>query len=320
MKKKRTLEIIFPKSLKKGDVIGLVTPSGVITKKQLKETIEKLNKLGFKTYHKPSVLSQNGYFAGTDKERADEIMHMFTNNKVDGILCVRGGYGAIRILDLLDFKQIKKNPKVFIGYSDITALHVSIYMQTGLVTFHGPVGTSIFNDFVIKSFKQVVMQAKKQYKYPYQREINTKNKPEFDLYTINKGKVKGELIGGNLSVLASMAGSAFEPDFENKIVFLEEIDEKTYKVDKMLIQLLQVTNLKKAAGIILGVFSDCNAGNEPRFTLKEAIAQILEPLNIPVSYGLPFGHIDTQITIPTGIKAKFNACKNSLKLIEKATK
>lgn len=309
---------IFPKRLKEGDMIGLITPGGPIEEEQLEKTIKKLKILGFNTYYEDSVLSQYGYFAGTDRERADELMHMFVNDDVDGILCVRGGYGSIRILDLLDFEQIKQNPKVFMGYSDITALLTSIYEQTGLITFHGPLGISPFNEFTLKSFKKIVMNPGNHYKYPYEREENTEDNPEFDVYTINGGKAEGELIGGNISVLDSMIGSKYEADFENKIVYLEEIEEKTYRVDKMLYHLLYATNLKKAAGIIMGVFSKCNINDEPRLTLKEAITDLLKPLGIPVAYGLAFGHIDTIVTIPNGVKARMNADKNTLKLLEKA--
>ena len=156
------------------------------------------------------------------------------------------------------------------------------------------------------------------YKYRYKREDDTAGNPEFDIYTISGGKAEGELIGGNLSVLDSMIGSKFEPDFENKVVYLEEIEEKTYRVDKMLVHLLQATNLKKAAGIVVGVFSKCNVNDQPRLTLREAIGDLFEPLGIPVSYGLSFGHIDTMVTIPTGIHARMNADKNTLRLLEKA--
>ena len=165
-------------------------------------------------------------------------MDMFTRQDVDGIWCVRGGYGSIRILDLLDYEQIRNNPKVFIGYSDITALLTSIYQETGLVTFHGPMGVSDFNGFTTKSMRKVILEPRESYKYPYRREKETRDNPEFDLYTITGGRAEGVLIGGNISVLDSMIGTRFEPDFEDKIVFLEEVEEKTYRVDKMLYHLL----------------------------------------------------------------------------------
>ncbi|VAW28908.1 Muramoyltetrapeptide carboxypeptidase [hydrothermal vent metagenome] len=318
LKVKRSPIKILPKRLEQGDVIGLATPGSPISEDQLNETVEKLESMGYKTYYKPSVLSEYGYFAGTDQERADELMHMFTNNDVDIVMCVRGGYGSIRILDLLDFEEIRKNPKIFIGYSDITALLSSVYERTGLVCFHGPMGISDYNDYTLKSFDRVLVNPRSRYKYPYQREENTENNPEFDFYTITGGIAEGELIGGNLSVLASMAGSDFETDFENKIVFLEEVEEKTYRVDRMLTQLVQATNLRKANGIVLGVFYKCNINDKPTLTLKQAIADILKPLNIPVAYGFPFGHIKIKMTLPTGINAKFNATRRVLKLTEKA--
>lgn len=308
---------ILPRRLAKGDLIGLVTPGSPIEKVQLDETIRKLEGLGFRTTYADSVLSRHGYFAGPDQERALELMQMFTDPEVNGIWCVRGGYGSIRILNLLDFEKIGQNPKVFIGYSDITALLTSVYEQTGLVTYHGPLGISAFNEFSLKSLEKVVLEPGRRYKFPYEREEGTEVNPEFDRYTIRGGKVEGLLIGGNISVLDSMIGTRFEPDFENRIVYLEEIEEKTYRVDKMLFHLLEATNLKKAAGILLGVLGGCNINDEPRLTLREALTDLLEPLNIPVSYGLSFGHIQKMITIPNGIMARMNAGRNSFALLEK---
>lgn len=308
---------ILPPALKQGDLIGLVTPGSPITEEQLEESIRKIESLGYRTYYQESLLSKYGYFAGKDQERADELMHMFSKQEVKGIWCVRGGYGSIRILKLLDFQKIEQNPKVFIGYSDITALLTSVCEQTGLVNYHGPMGVSEFNDFSVASLERVIAEPRKKYKYPYKRQENTLANPEFDRYTINRGRAEGQLIGGNISVLDSMIGSSFEPDFEAKIVYLEEIEEKTYKVDKMLFHLLEATNLRKAAGIVMGVMGDCNTGEAPTLSLREAIGDLLGPLDMPVSYGLSFGHIKEIITIPNGIRARLNADRNSLKLLEK---
>jgi muramoyltetrapeptide carboxypeptidase len=289
-----------------------------VTQEQLSDCISKLEELGFRTTYNDSVLSEYGYFAGKDQERADELMEMFTREDVDAIWCVRGGYGSIRILDLLDYDQIRKHPKVFIGYSDISAMLTSIYQETGLVTFHGPVGTSDFNSFSVKSMKKVLLDPKAEYKYPYKREKNTRNNPEFDRYTLAGGTAEGVLIGGNISVLDSIIGTRFEPDFEDKIVYLEEIGEKTKRVDKMIFHLLSGTNLKSAAGIVMGVFAECNINEEPRLSLKVALDDLLKPLGIPVSYGLSFGHIERMITIPTGIRAAMDADKNNFRLLEEA--
>jgi muramoyltetrapeptide carboxypeptidase len=317
--RKKQKSVVLPKRLESGNVIGLVTPGGPISEEQLASTVSKLDELGFKTFYEPGVLAEYGYFAGTDRQRADELMNMFRNNDVDAILCVRGGYGSIRILELLDYDVIRQNPKALIGYSDITALITAIYERSGLVAFHGPVGISSFNDFTLESFRNVLMEPHDRYKFPYEREAETADNNEYDLYTINEGKAEGVLIGGNLSVLESMIGSAFEPDFEHKIVYLEETEEKIYRIDKMLFHLLSATNLRKAAGIAIGIFNGCGyKENDHQLTLKQAISDLLTPLSIPVSYGLPFGHINSKITLPTGVPARLNANKSSLKLLGKA--
>ena len=311
-------ERIIPPRLKEGDRIALVTPGSSITEEQLQDCVLKLEELGYRTTYMDSVLSEYGYFAGRDQERADELMEMFTRKDVDAIWCVRGGYGSIRILDLLDYELIRNNPKIFMGYSDITALITAIYQETGLVTFHGPVGISDFNRFSKKSIKKVLLEPQSGYKYPYRREKGTRQNPEYDRYTVHGGQAEGILIGGNVSVLDSIIGTRFEPDFAGKIVYLEDIGEKTYRVDKMVFHLLSGTNLKQAAGIVMGVFEDCNVNEEPTLTLKEALDDLLIPLGIPVSYGLSFGHIRRMVTIPTGIMASMDADSNSFRLLEAA--
>ena len=315
-----TQKRILPKRLQKGNTIGLITPAAPVKKEQLTSAIEKLESQGFQVYYLPSVLDEYGYFAGKDEDRAAELMHMFENNKVDGIMCLRGGYGTSRILDLLDFNTIKQNPKPFIGYSDITVLNLAISQKTGLVTYHGIMGVSDFNPFAIESFEKVIMQHEKSYKYDYCRESATEENPEFDQYTITEGKARGYLTGGNLSLLASLTGTKYQPNFRNKLVIIEEVGEETHRVDKMLVQLIMGTNLKEAAGIILGVFKKCNDDSEiASLSLKQALDDLLKPLNIPTAYGLPFGHIDNKITIPMGIFAEFNAHKPTLKLLENPT-
>ena len=309
---------IRPKRLNKGDLIGLVTPGSSVSEEELAECISKLEGQGFRTTYNDTVLSEYGYFAGPDQERAEELMEMFAREDVDAIWCVRGGYGSIRILDLLDYEVIRHNPKVLIGYSDITAILTAIYQKSGLVTYHGPVGTSDFNGFSRKSIRKVLMYPGETYKFPYKREKETGENPEFDRYTISGGEAEGELIGGNVSVLDSIIGTRFEPDFENKLVYLEDVGEKTYRVDKMIFHLLSGTNLKQAAGIVMGIFSDCNVNEAPSLSLRTALDDLLKPLGIPVSYGLSFGHIKRMVTIPTGIRAIMDADKNTFRLLEPA--
>jgi muramoyltetrapeptide carboxypeptidase len=309
---------ILPPRLKEGDLIGLVTPGGPVTEQQLQESIGRLEGLGLRTTFNDTVLSEYGYFAGKDDERAAELMDMFLRPEIKGIWCVRGGYGSIRILELLDYGSIQENPKAFVGYSDITAIHTALFQETGLVSFHGPLGISDFNRFSVRSLKNILMDPSPGYKYPYRREQETRGDPEFDRYTLVEGQAEGLLTGGNISVLDSLIGSRFEPDFEGRVVYLEETEEKTYRVDKMLFHLLSATNLGKAAGLILGVFSDCNINDEPRLTLKEAVRDLLYPLGIPAFYGHSFGHIGRMLTLPNGIRARMDSGKMSLELLEAA--
>lgn len=162
------------------------------------------------------------------------------------------------------------------------------------------------------------MEPSRQVRYPYYRDEMTLANPEFDLYTLNDGRATGILCGGNISVLDSMTGTSFEPDFEGKIVFLEEVEEKTYRVDKMLYHLLEATNLRRAAGIVLGVMSECNINEAPALSLREAIHDLLRPLEIPVVYGLTFGHISHMVTLPVGVKARLNSGRARLRLLDQA--
>lgn len=309
---------ILPERLRQGDLIGLVTPGAPVTDQQVRETVEKLEGLGLRTTYGDTVLAEYGYFAGRDESRAGEVMELFTRKDIDGIWCVRGGYGSIRILDYLDYETIGQNPKVFIGYSDVTAIHTAIFKETGLVTFHGPLGISEFNRFSVNALKKVVMGTDVPGKFAYRREKKTKDNEEFDRYTINPGIAEGILTGGNISVLDSMTGTRFEPDFRGRIAYLEEVEEKTYRVDRMLYHLLSATNLREAAGIVLGVFNECNINDEPRLTLRQALSDLLKPLGIPVTYGFAFGHIGRMVTIPNGLRARLDADRNSLELLEPA--
>ena len=312
---------ILPKALKKGDTIGLTAPGGFIVKEDLEEAVKSLERLGFKTYYRDNVLFRYGYFAGTDKERAEDLMHMFTCNSVDAIMCVRGGYGSNRVLDLLDFETIRQHPKALIGYSDITSLINAFYQKLSLVGFHGPVAISDFNDFTIHSFEKVLMSAKKHYKYSNKREKDKDEDVTFNQYTIVDGQAQGVLVGGNLVMLETLIGTDYEPDFTDKIVFLEEVDEKPYRIDRIITHLMMATNLNKAAGVVLGVFKACVIDEEEKdesFNLRQVLTERFISIGIPCFYGMPFGHVRNKITLPVGIKARMDARKRTLTLIEPA--
>lgn len=312
---------IKPNRLNKGDTIGLIAPAGYISQKSLDESIENLDKLGLKAYFTNNILARNGYLGGTDTQRADDINHMFNNEKVNGIVCARGGYGCNRILSMIDYESIKRNPKVLVGYSDITALHNAIFAKTGLITFHGPVATSTFNDFSINNFVNVIMNPHKEYVFNHSDDY--KEGGDFEVYTIREGKAEGELVGGNLRIVVTLPGTPFDVDFKNKILFLEEVDEKPYRIDRMFTELLLAGKLQQVSGIALGVFRRCDKKmgsqkNENTFSLKEVLFDRLYDLGVPVIYGLSFGHIENKYTLPFGIKAKLDVINQTLTLKEPA--
>lgn len=315
------IKTIKPKKLQIGDTLGLVSPGGFITEAQLEESKTNIASLGFSVVVAKNILHTNGYFAGTDKERAADLHEMFGNKKVDGIVCVRGGYGCARVLDFLDFDLIKRNPKVVIGYSDITALFYGIYSQTGLIGFHGPVATSTFNEFSVANFKNVLMNP--QSKTFLNNAVEDGTKSEYKPMVIRRGKATGKLVGGNLSIVASLIGTKYDVDTKGKIIFLEEVGEEPYRIDRMLTQMIQSGKFKNVAGIALGVFSKCESKPEESgiansFTLSEVLSERLFRLGVPVIYGLSFGHVVNKFTLPFGVNAELDVDNQSFTLLEKA--
>jgi muramoyltetrapeptide carboxypeptidase len=315
------IESIKPKRLKKGDTVGLISPGGFISEKELNESIANLENLGFKVQPGEAVLGKHGYLGGNDKQRADDMNKMFADSKIDGIFCSRGGYGCSRILPLLDYKLIKNNPKALIGYSDITALFYGIYAKTGLVGFHGPVGISTFNEYSVNLFRDVMMSPKKETVLLNAEETNTA--PEYQREFVRSGTAEGILGGGNLSIVVSLIGTPYDVDSKDKIFFIEEVSEEPYRVDRMLTQMIQAGKFDNAAGIALGVFSKCHpresiSGIGNSFSLMEVIYDRLFDLGIPVVYGMSFGHITNKMTLPFGVKTKLDVDNYSLTLLEPA--
>jgi len=313
------LSKIKPPRLKAGDTLGLIAPGSYISEDELKESIGNLEKLGYKVVYNERILSKTGYFAGTDESRAEELNSMFADKKVNGIICARGGYGCVRILPMLNYNLIKNNPKVIIGYSDITALLNGINTETGLITFHGPVGISTFNEFSVTYFNEVLAHSEKDLVLISAKGEDQKDTDE--ITTIVSGKSVGELIGGNLSVLISLIGTKYDFDGEGKIIFLEEIGEEPYRIDRMLTQLIQSGKFDKAAGIAMGVFKDCEPKEKDpsfstSFSLTEVLFDRLSNLSIPVIYGMSFGHIKNKFTLPIGIKAELDTVNQTITLLE----
>jgi muramoyltetrapeptide carboxypeptidase len=312
---------IKPKRLKAGDTIGLIAPSSNTWEdEEIHFAIDVLKSFGFKVKQGKYIFQRNGYLAGNDKDRAWDINNMFQDKNVDGIFCLRGGYGSPRILPYLNYDLIAANPKVFIGYSDITALLNAIYARTGLVTFHGPIAKQNFTEYTLQGFKDVLFTPKIDLDLgtpplfePKEGQAEKDNR----LTLITQGKAHGRLIGGNLSLMVKLVGTPFEPDYSGKILFLEDVEEAPYRIDGMLTHLKISGRLNKLAGIVFGKCTDCNARGDS-LSIEEVIKDRLGDLNIPVLKGVMIGHIDDMSTIPVGAMATLDATNKRLLLTETA--
>ena len=310
----------LPKSLNPGDTVGLITPSSYVSDpdelafaKRFCEFFQLKWKMG------RNVGQRFGYLAGTAQQRVDDLHAMFSDREVQGIFCIRGGYGSAQMLDKLDYSLIAANPKVFLGYSDITALHVAIGQRTGLVTFHGPVSLSHLTEWSQQHLRAALFQ---------NAPIGViTNPPEGNLLraghtlrTVRGGKAQGALAGGNLTLLTTTLGTPFAVDTVGRILLMEDIGEDIYRIDRMFTQLRLAGKLQAAAGIIVGECKDCPPPNhDSAFSLGEVIDYLLGDLNIPVLYGLSFGHTIDQVTLPLGAMASLDADKQILTIAQGVT-
>ncbi|UXX77688.1 LD-carboxypeptidase [Reichenbachiella carrageenanivorans] len=313
--------LIKPKALQKGDTIGLITPASAVTRQAFEKAVANLEAMGFVVRYTDNMAVRKGFLAGTDQQRLDDLHRMFEDPAIDGIVCARGGYGSGRLLPDINYDLIKANPKVLIGYSDITALLYGIHKKTGLVCFHGPVGASEYSDFTTKGFDQVLMRSKNNVKYEVPKDWEQLADPAYQTLPLVSGRAEGALVGGNLSLMCSLMGTPYDIGFAGKIVFIEEVGESPYRVDRMLTQLLNSGKLAQAKGIAMGVFKGCETKpDDPDFALSTSLENVLadrfSDLKIPVLYGLPIGHIDDNATLPFGARAELDVEKASLQLME----
>jgi muramoyltetrapeptide carboxypeptidase len=313
---------IKPPHLNYGDTIGIVAPaSAPPDPKAIDRSLEVIERLGFRPKLAPNVCERHGFLAGSDRDRAGDLMRMFKDRAVKAIVCVRGGYGTARLLPLLDYCAIRANAKIFIGYSDITSLHCAFLMKSNLVSFHGPMLNSDFikkdfPDFTLQSFLKTLMQARApgSIRRDYKKQT---------VSILRRGKASGLLLGGNLSLLCTTLGTPFQPSFKNKILFLEDLDEVPYRFDRMLTHLLNAGLLQQVAGVAVGINANCfdpkaKKSREYRQTMEDVLKERLLPLKVPVVGGLPFGHIPLNATLPIGVRATLDAFKGDLVITEPA--
>jgi muramoyltetrapeptide carboxypeptidase len=291
-------DCILPPQLKPGDCFGIAAPAGTFRQSSLEKGLAVLKKIGFIPYIPESIFQKKGYLAGDDENRSDTLNALFRNPEVKGILCVRGGYGSLRILEKLDYASIKAFPKVFMGFSDITALLYAIYRKSKIVTFHAPVATSLGEDDpeTIDGFQKVLG-------FPKRLALFAEND-----FVINSGKATGKLIGGNLTTLCHLIGTPFSPKFNNHLMLMEDRGEALYRIDRMLTHMQMAGCFDGLQGVIVGTFNECGDTDKIYSLIKE----IFKDKNIPILAGFRIGHGRTNYTVPLGARADMDTEKKQL--------
>ena len=294
----KEMKIRVPIRIKPGDTIGIVAPAGPFDRQTFFRGARVIEDMGFRIFIPRGLFEKNRYLAGSDTHRVQFVNELFADKSIDAIICARGGYGSMRILSMLDFDTIKKNPKIFIGFSDITILLSVLFTRCNLVTFHGPVVTSLAD-------------ASEETKLSLFSNVTTDSKLEIKLCggkTVKPGVAAGEVCGGNLTMLCHLVGTPFAPDFKNKILFLEDRGEAPYRIDRMLVHMELAGCFKGLSGIILGVFEECG----PIEDVIKIMLELFEKYPVPILAGFDAGHGSHNLTIPLGIKATLDADRHSL--------
>ncbi len=311
-----------PARLRHGDTLGVIAPaSAPPNPANIDLGLAAVEKLGFKVKPAPNLRKRWGFLAGTDRERAEDLMQMFADPNVHGIVCFRGGYGSARLLPLLNYELIQANPKVFVGYSDITSIHCALLAKADLVSFHGPmVNSDLLKPdlpaFTRERLLEILMQPEPAGSLCSHTKIKRAR-------TLAGGRALGPLVGGNLSILCASLGTPFQPSFKGALLFLEDLNEEPYRFDRMLTQLLNAGLLQQVAGVAIGTNKRCRdpkASNcsEFRQSLEDVFRDRLVPLGVPVVVGLPFGHIRATATLPIGVNGLLDADNGELSITEAA--
>lgn len=325
--------LIKPAMLKQGDLVGLIAPSGVLDDTVLQRGVKNMESYGFKVKLGDNIRAVHGGYAGSVSQRLADLHAMFLDKDVKAIWVARGGSGCSALLPGIQYDLIRANPKILVGYSDITALHLAIYRLAGLVTFHGPVASSSPTDYTVTQMQAMLMSPRAQTEINMSVENERKAaatppEAEFRARTFRQGVAEGRLIGGNLSVLSALIGTPYAAEIENHLLFLEDVREPPYRIDRMLTQLQQSVGnrgesdgLKRAAGIMLGVFSRIRpTDKDPSLSLDEVLDDHFAKLPVPALYGASFGHISHQFTIPIGVRARLDTAAQTMTLLEAAVR
>jgi muramoyltetrapeptide carboxypeptidase len=314
--------ITKPRGLQPGDSIGVVAPAGPVNRERIDRALARVHERGFRTKTYGDIYRSRDYLAGDDQARADELMAAFADPETTAVWCARGGYGVVRILDRLDFRVIGRHPKIFIGFSDITLLHIAIQQRVGLLTFHGPNLQDGFGkpDDMPAANERALWQA-----VMTRESIEVENGYAYILSDVDgahlrplaTGVARGQLLGGNLAVLAGVTGTPFEIETAGRILFLEDISERLYRIDRYLSQLRLAGKLDSLAGVLLGEFNyeeGEQAESEP--AIDRLFQEYFAPLEIPVLAGFPAGHGQFNLTLPMGAIVAIDADAGRVTVLE----
>jgi muramoyltetrapeptide carboxypeptidase len=312
--------LVKPRRLSPGDTVALISPGSGLKSESFDRGVRNLESIGLEVKVGRHARGKEGLFSGDEAQRVEDLHWAFSDPEIRGVWCARGGTGVQRILPLVDFALLARNPKVFVGFSDITALDVAIFEQCGFVTFHGPVAATSFSDYSKAHMLAAVMSSAA----PYRIEVAPANAAQSsDLYRTHvlvPGKARGRLIGGNLTVLASLCGTPWAlASLKGKILFLEDVDEEPRRIERMLTQLRQSVDLRALAGIAFGVCDGCVATEKsPSPPVIDVIKSHVAELGVPAVYGLSIGHLHDQCTLPIGLEAELDADRAAITLLESA--
>lgn len=300
------------KRLSPGNTIGIVAPANFAAQEQTEQAIAILENLGYRIKRSPGTAGRWHSFAGTDAVRAADINAFFADPGIDAIICLRGGYGSLRILDKIDYETVRANPKIFMGYSDITLLHLMFNQHGNLVTFHGPMLASKIAGNFDSETKNSLEQAVSQGVQPFE----LKNPAGAELKSLHGGIAEGRLAGGNLITLVSAMGTPYEPDLHDIILFIEETGEATYRIDRALTQLILSGKLHRIKAVLIGDFNNCPPAAPEDMSLMNVFTDRLVPLGIPIIYNYRSGHCNPMMTLPLGAMARIDANAPKINIIE----
>jgi len=310
------MNLLKPRPLRRGDTIGLVGISGAMHEPETRfeQMLAVIEALGYKVIVADSCREEYGYLSGRDASRARGLNQMFRDDRVDAVVCMRGGYGVTRMLDQVDFDAIRANPKILLGYSDITALHTAIHQKVGLVTFHGPMPDRAwmeFDDFSRESMLRALTSTE-----PLGL---LENPPGMTPRCVVPGRCEGLLVGGNLSLIAAACGTPYALDPTDKVLLLEDVGEYVYRLDSMLTQLRHAGMFERCAGVVLGGFTNCTEEYE-RYALhlEDVIQDVIVPAGKPVLANMSIGHTPSKITVPLGVRCAVDAEAGTLVMTEAA--